>query len=171
VAVAELCNTLSALYEEADRDLLITAALLHDIGKVDELEWDTAISYTDEGRLLGHVVLGERRVTAACGRLGESVPAELGLALSHVILSHHGELEWGAPKRPASLEALLLHHADNLDAKASGFVEAVGGAGAIEERWSDVTNLFRRPLYVPRPVGSDSPPTPREGDEYVPRSA
>jgi 3'-5' exoribonuclease len=167
VSVAALCEHAAQAYERVDRDLLLAAALLHDVGKVDELVWDTSIGYSDTGRLIGHVVLGERRVSAAMSRLGDLVPVELALRLSHVILSHHGELEWGAPKRPCTLEALVLHHVDNLDAKVAGFLETVSSAAAVEERWTDVRNLFRRPLYVPRAFEDDRPRTVSEDADFV----
>lgn len=157
ISVATLCRSLGALYPDLDSDLLVTGALLHDIGKVDELSFDTSIEYTDSGRLLGHVVLGERRLSRAIDGLAVAMPSELAMKLSHVIISHHGELEWGAPKRPSTLEALLLHHADNLDAKSVGFIEASRSASLVEEPWTDAMNLFRRPLYAPRPVEDDRP--------------
>jgi len=86
--------------------------------------------------------------------------------LEHAILSHHGELEWGSPKRPSTLEALLLHHIDNLDAKAAGFVEALQGASVVDESWTDSYNLFRRPLYAPRPLEDDRPGEPAEDGQY-----
>jgi 3'-5' exoribonuclease len=167
VSVAALCEHAAQAYDRVDRDLLLAAALLHDVGKVDELVWDTAIGYSDTGRLVGHVVLGERKVSEAAVRLGELVPDELSLRLSHVILSHHGELEWGAPKRPCTLEALILHHIDNLDAKVAGFLETVTAAYAVEERWTDVRNLFRRPLYVPRALEDDRPGPAAEDGQYA----
>lgn len=157
LAVAILCRTLGSMYPGVDTDLLVTAALLHDIGKVDELTYDTAVGYTDEGRLLGHVMLSERRLRDAAAAITPSPPAELLTRLSHAVLSHHGELEWGSPKRPSTVEALLLHHADNLDAKADGFLALTGGAARAEERWTDASNLFRRPLYAPRPIVDDRP--------------
>ncbi|TDB38483.1 MAG: HD domain-containing protein [Actinobacteria bacterium] len=155
VSVATMCVCLAGLYPEVDRDLLVAGALLHDIGKVDELAFGTSIEYTDAGRLLGHVTLGERRVRAAIATIGDVVSAELELQLSHVMISHHGELEWGAPKRPSTLEALILHHADNMDAKTAGFVVAAKAASLVEEPWTDAMNLFRRPLYAPRAVEDD----------------
>jgi len=170
-AVASICVTLAGQYEQVDRDLLVTAALLHDMGKVDELVWDTGIEYTDEGRLLGHVILGERRLRHATDRL--RTPIRLGLLtrLSHAMLSHHGELEWGSPKRPSTLEALLLHHADNLDAKATGFTELVSGASSIDERWTDAQNMFRRPLYAPSSAETERPTRVEEDQLYVSVSA
>ncbi len=170
VAVADLCTGLSRVYDAADGDLLVTAALLHDVGKVDELSCDTVIDYTDEGRLIGHVVLGERRLRAAIAAAGADVPPDVLVRLSHTMLSHHGELEWGAPKRPCTLEALLLHHADNLDAKAAGFVEVSTGASVAGESWTDAFNMFRRPLYAPRAAEDDRDHAPDE-DEVAPRAA
>lgn len=155
VSVAALCGSLASLYPHADHDLLVAASLLHDIGKVDELEYATDIRYTDEGRMIGHLLLGERRVSRVVESLGGRVSAELAMRLSHVLLSHHGELEWGSPKRPCTLEALMLHHADNLDAKTAGFVAAAASANLVEESWTDAANLFRRPLWAPRALEDD----------------
>ncbi|MDO8964221.1 MAG: HD domain-containing protein [Coriobacteriia bacterium] len=149
VSVATIVLSLAQVYPQADRDLLLCSALLHDVGKVDELEYETALGYTEAGRLVGHVVLGERRVSRAVERAGSIVPAGAALMLSHALLAHHGELEWGAPRRPCSIEALLLHHADNLDAQAAAFLDAVAGAAVLEQRWSDAANPFGRALVVP----------------------
>lgn len=153
LSVASLCASLAGQYVGVERDLLVTAALLHDIGKVDELTVDTGIAFTDDGRLLGHVVMGLSRVRAAVERA--QLDARIARQLEHALLSHHGELEWGSPKRPSTLEALLLHHADNLDAKAAGFASLLAGASRAEESWTDASNLFRRPLYAPRAAEDD----------------
>jgi len=171
ISVARICRGLAALYPQTDADLLVAGALLHDIGKVDELVWDTAIDFTDEGRLLGHVVLGERRVQRAVEALGKGISQGLATRLSHILVSHHGELEWGSPKRPSTLEALLLHHADNLDAKAAGFSEASHAAALVDEPWTDASNLFRRPLYAPRAVEDDREYPPVEEAHYLLRGA
>lgn len=157
VAVASLCTHLADEYAGADRDLLVTAALLHDVGKVDELRCETSIEFTDEGRLIGHLTLGVRRIMDAARRAGIDSASDTLIRLEHAVLSHHGELEWGSPKRPSTLEALLLHHADNLDAKASGFSALLSRASRAEEVWTDASNLFRRPLYAPRPAEDDRP--------------
>ncbi len=166
VSVAAMCQAVGQGYDAIDADLLLAAALLHDVGKVDELSFETAIEYTDEGRLIGHVVLGERRVATATAGLESVLPRTVALRLSHVLLSHHGELEWGSPKRPCTLEALVLHHVDNLDAKIAGFLTAVTGASGLEERWTDADNLFRRPLFVPRPVEDDRRRQAEEDDMF-----
>jgi 3'-5' exoribonuclease len=166
VAVATLCRSLSEVYTDVDGDLLVTAALLHDVGKCDELAYDTAIEFTDEGRFLGHVLLGVRRIHDAAMRSRTQIAPERLMLLEHAVLSHHGELEWGAPKRPSTVEALLLHHADNLDAKAAGFTALLGGASRAEESWTDSANLFRRPLWAPRAAEDDRPRAACEDATY-----
>jgi 3'-5' exoribonuclease len=155
VAVASLCKSLAGNYGSLDEDLLVCAALLHDIGKCEELSFDTSIEYTDRGRLVGHVVLGMQRLRDSVVRARCRVGAERMTTLEHAILSHHGELEWGSPKRPSTLEALLLHHVDNLDAKAAGFSSLLASASRADESWTDASNLFRRPLWAPRPAEDD----------------
>ncbi len=166
VSVATLCRALADQYEQADLDLLLTAALLHDIGKCDELAFDTSIEYTDRGRLLGHVVLGVQRLEAVISRKRVKIAPRLLMRLEHAMLSHHGELEWGSPKRPSTLEALLLHHVDNLDAKAAGFSAVLGGAMRADEPWTDASNLFRRPLYAPRAIEDDRPHPAEEDAQH-----
>jgi 3'-5' exoribonuclease len=149
VSVAILCVNLAAAYPQADADLLLAAALLHDVGKTEELSFGTCVDYTDAGRLVGHVVLGERIVSRAIRGLSRPLPEETALRLVHAVLAHHGEPEWGAPRRPCTIEALLLHHADNLDAQAAAFLGAVSGAAVLEQEWSDGANGFGHPLMVP----------------------
>ncbi|MHB9150529.1 MAG: 3'-5' exoribonuclease YhaM family protein [Thermoleophilia bacterium] len=147
VTVADLCDHISQQYARVNRDLLITSALLHDIGKVDELTYESTIDYSESGRFLGHVILGVMFVSQKSALIPGFPEKKLELLL-HAIVSHHGELEWGSPKRPKTLEALILHHVDNLDAKIKGFLEIVEGSRDAD--WTDLRNLFRRPLHVPR---------------------
>jgi len=151
VSVASMCRVLAPRYDGLDGDLLVTAALLHDIGKVDELRWDTTVELTDAGRLLGHAVLGERAVSRAIEAAGSALESAAGLRLLHAVLSHHGEGAWGAPVRPSTIEGVVLHQLDSLDAQAAGFMTAVAGAAVLEEPWSDAGNQFGRALYVPAP--------------------
>ncbi len=164
VAVTEMCDFVGQQYGRVDRDLLLTAALLHDVGKTKELTYETAIDFTDAGRFLGHVIQGVTLVSEKAKELPSFPEAKLQQLL-HCIVSHHGELEWGSPKRPKTIEALILHHADNLDAKVKGFLEIV--EGSRDASWTDLRNLFRRPLHVPRathqeedflPPGEDDSP-------------
>ncbi|HEX9997234.1 MAG TPA: HD domain-containing protein [Abditibacterium sp.] len=117
--VALLCERLAGALPHIDRDLLITAALLHDIGKIEEMECDFStgkIQYTHAGRLVGHIVLGSCLVANAAEKI-EGFPLRLKHELMHLILSHHGEPEYGAAKRPMCAEALILSQCDNLSAK------------------------------------------------------
>jgi len=146
VSVATLCQHVTVQHPRVNADLLLAAALLHDIGKIDEYECRGAITCSREGRMIGHVLLGQRLIEDRLRELG-GFPREKELQLVHAVISHHGELEWGAPKRPQSVEALVLHHIDNLDAKVKGFLEVVEGRGEVS--WSEMQNLFRRPLDSP----------------------
>jgi 3'-5' exoribonuclease len=169
VSVARICGDLGSQYEGVDLDMLVTAGLLHDIGKVDELSFTSGIRYTDEGRMIGHVVLTVMRVRDAGRRAG--LDTKKLSRLEHALLSHHGELEWGSPKRPSTFEALLLHHVDNLDAKAAGFMEMTRTASRMDESWTDSANLFRRPLYAPCAAESDRCIQATEDEQHFTLSA
>ncbi|HET6498326.1 MAG TPA: HD domain-containing protein [Coriobacteriia bacterium] len=149
IAVATVCRTVSGVYQGVDTDLLVTAALLHDVGRVDELTYQTAVDRTDEGRLLGHAVLSERRVRDAAVRVRPGASARLVTQLSHAVLSHHGGDCAGAHPRPSTFEALLLSHADALDVGADGFLSSTDAASRAQERWTRADNMFHRPLRVP----------------------
>ncbi len=142
-----LCRPLLELYPDIDRDLLITGILLHDIGKLDELEWGFDTDHTDGGHLLGHIVLGEREVSRAIDAIG-GFPERLALEVLHLVVSHHGRHEWGSPRRPKSMEAIALHHLDNLDAQVNRFKELSREARARGEQWTAYDRMLRRSLYV-----------------------
>jgi len=124
--VLSLC-TLSRLvgshYPQIDVDLLTTGAILHDVGKLEELSYARSFGYSPDGQLLGHITLGLRLLNKTFDRLPD-FPPRLRTLIEHMVLSHHGELEFGSPKTPMFAEALLLHHLDNLDSK----MDAVRGA-------------------------------------------
>ncbi len=145
VSVAGICRFLSTHYEGVNADVLLAGALLHDIGKVHELSYEGAFDYTDEGRLLGHLYMGAEYVDGICKSL-PGFPPEQAMVLKHMILSHHGELEYGSPKRPKTVEAVLLHFAENMDAKVTAANDAIGELreGA---RWTDYQRMFERYLF------------------------
>ncbi len=145
VSVAGICRFLAGHYDGVDGDLLVAGALLHDIGKVMELSYEGSFEYTDAGRLLGHIYLGAEWIADACAAV-DGFPPEKALLVKHMILSHHGELEYGSPKRPKTLEAVLLHFVENMDAKANAFLDAMGELreGA---RWTDYQRMFERYLF------------------------
>jgi 3'-5' exoribonuclease len=146
VSCLRIARYLADLYP-VDRDLLIFGAIFHDVGKVRELSWDKgAFAYTTEGRLLGHVVLGERLVSAYIDTLPD-FPKDLHLRLSHTLIAHQGETEYGSPERPKTLEALLVHLVDNLDARAAMYTETT--TNVSPGGWSHHENPLHRALYVP----------------------
>ena len=128
LSVTRLCDYYAGYYPMINRDLLLTAAIFHDIGKTRELSCFPENDYTDDGQLLGHIIIGTEMV-------GESIrsipgfPEKLATELKHCILAHHGELEYGSPKKPALLEALALNFADNTDAKMETMIEALRSGG------------------------------------------
>ncbi|WP_273846488.1 3'-5' exoribonuclease YhaM family protein [Rubrobacter calidifluminis] len=146
VQCVRVARVLAGIYP-VDRDLLLFGAAFHDVGKVEELSWNGGgFSYSDRGRLQGHVVLGERILR----RYMEKVPGfpdELEMELSHILLSHQGEPEYGAPEQPRTLEALLVHHIDNMDARVEMFLAATENVSS--GGWSSHDNPLGRALYVP----------------------
>ncbi|MBQ4426119.1 MAG: HD domain-containing protein [Lachnospiraceae bacterium] len=114
--VTQLCEHLCSLYPLINRDLLLTGAICHDIGKTRELSGFPANDYTDEGQLIGHIVIGVQMVSEKAALIPD-FPEVTKNELCHIILAHHGEFEFGSPKKPALLEAMALHFADNTDAK------------------------------------------------------
>ncbi|HIX23817.1 MAG TPA: HD domain-containing protein [Candidatus Lachnoclostridium avicola] len=128
LSVVQLCDFFAGHYPALNRDLLLTAAMFHDIGKTKELSSFPENDYTDAGQLLGHIVIGSQMVMSRIEKM-PGFPQKLAAELIHCILAHHGELEYGSPKKPALLEALALNFADNTDAKMETMLEALKNGG------------------------------------------
>lgn len=122
LSVTKLCDFLATLYPNMNRDLLVSAAMLHDIGKLREISLFPENDYTDDGNLLGHIVIGYEMVGAKIKNI-QGFPQKLASELLHCILAHHGELEFGSPKKPSIIEAVALSFADNTDAKLETMTE------------------------------------------------
>lgn len=116
LSLCTLARMTAPHYGNIDLDLVLTGAILHDIGKIEELTYERSFGYSSSGQLLGHIIIGLRIIDEKLGDLPE-FPSKLRLLVEHMVLSHHGEMEFGSPKVPMFLEALLLHHLDNLDSK------------------------------------------------------
>lgn len=147
LSVTKLCQYYTTMYPMLNRDLLIATAMLHDIGKVEEISPFPINDYTDDGNLLGHIVMGSQKV----GKIMDSIegfPSQLGSQIQHCILAHHGELEYGSPKKPALMEAVALNYADNTDAKLETMKEILGGALPSQEgnQWLGYNRMFETNL-------------------------
>ena len=142
LSVAGLCEFLSSRYKYVNRDILIAGAILHDIAKVYELSSFPSNDYTDDGQLLGHIVIGAELITKAAGEIA-GFPPRLASMLKHCVLSHHGEYEFGSPKLPQTIEAFILYTADNADAKITMFEEALQ-AGNPQNTWTGYSRIFGR---------------------------
>jgi 3'-5' exoribonuclease len=167
-----LCVVRNALkmadnYPQANRSMLIAGGLLHDIGKIVEFSYDKKIAYSDAGRLLGHISIGNAMVECHCARM-EDFPSAKKVLLQHMILSHHGLMEYGSPKCPATLEALILHHADLLDAQLSNFMEFATNAARTGTRW-EYSNMFERHMFGGSDILDDNCDLMREVAHEAPR--
>ncbi len=152
VTLVRVCLAAAPFYPEVDADLLVTGAILHDIGKVRELEWKSSFSYTLEGQMIGHISIAQ-------GMLREKVqmlapfPENLAVLVEHMILSHHGKYEFGSPKLPMTPEAILLSALDDLEAKMQAVRNEFAAAEAVGKGFDEVTDWVRsmdRPLFNSR---------------------
>ena len=144
LGVVKLCVFYTQQYPYLNKDLLLTAALFHDIGKLKEISNFPENDYTDDGQLLGHIVMGSELVGFGCRHI-KDFPRKLMSELQHCILAHHGELEFGSPKKPALAEAMALNYADNTDAKLETMREVLKGAGDNPD-WLGYNRLFETNL-------------------------
>lgn len=140
LGVVRMCNYFAENYPVLNKDLLLTAAAFHDIGKMEELSAFPENDYTDDGQLLGHIMIGVEQIGFRMREI-PGFPAQLASELKHCILAHHGELEYGSPKKPALVEALALNFADNADAKIQTMTELLGSSGD-RSGWLGYNRLF-----------------------------
>jgi 3'-5' exoribonuclease len=155
LSICSLVDVIAAHYTKeyatpVHKDLLMAGAILHDIGKIYELEYSRSFGYTDAGRLIGHITIGVEMVDAKIRQL-DSFPDDLAMHLKHLLLSHHTLLEFGSPKRPKTLEAVLLGFLDDMDAKVNS-VMSIMEATPEGEDWSPYQRMFERAIYTARPA-------------------
>ncbi len=146
LAVVGLAVDVATRYPQVNRDLLVCGALLHDIGKVEELSYRRSFDYTDEGKLLGHIVIGVQMVEDRIRRLPD-FPKELSMLIKHLLLSHHGQYDFGSPKRPKFLEAVILNFIDDLDSKINGVQTHIDKEPDKEGNWTNYHRLYDRYFY------------------------
>jgi len=142
VSLCDLSRLVSGHYPELDPDLLMTGAILHDVGKLDELCYERSFNYTVEGQLLGHIIMELELVTKKMDAI-EDFPPELKTLIKHLLISHHGQYEFGSPKLPMFPEALVLHFLDDMDSKVAA-ARAVLGAEGGEGQWTAYSSALNR---------------------------
>jgi 3'-5' exoribonuclease len=145
LSVMKLAHRIADHYPMADRDLLIAGAMLHDICKVTEISKEgDGFAYTDEGRLVGHIVMTAQKIREKASRI-DGFPPALEHHLTHLVISHHGQLDWGSPKVPMTLEALLVHLIDTLDSRVASWLELM--ERDPNEKWTELSKLYDRHLW------------------------
>jgi 3'-5' exoribonuclease len=159
VTLLDAADRLLPLYPTLDRDAVLMGIFLHDIGKVRELSFTKTFAYTDEGQLLGHLVIGVEMLTEKAAKVpdltGEPFPAELLLRLKHMIVSHHGSYEFGSPKLPMTPEAIFVSCLDNLDAKVHSFTRDIQEDRNQGSAWTPYNQALQRRLFKGTGNGSD----------------
>jgi 3'-5' exoribonuclease len=144
LSVMKLAVRIADQYPMADRDLLVAGAFLHDIGKIRELTLERQTEYTDEGRFIGHLVIASQLIAERASKI-EEFPKDLQIHLMHLVLSHHGTLEFGSARLPQTIEAMLLHSIDEMDSRISSWLEAMKRDSG--DTWTDYQKLYDRHLY------------------------
>jgi 3'-5' exoribonuclease len=151
VNLMRLADRVAPLYPAMDRDLLLVGVLVHDIGKVRELESRQGFSYTDEGQLLGHVLLGleivDAKIRGIEAHTGQPFDPDAAVRVKHMIASHHGQYEFGSPKLPMTLEAVALHHLDHLDAKMAGTIQLLRNEATAADGWTQYQQSQGRKFF------------------------
>jgi 3'-5' exoribonuclease len=169
VTLLDGAERLLPLYPNLDRDLLLMGVFLHDVGKVRELTYDRSFGYSDEGQLIGHLVIGVEILNEKVARVpdltGEPFPKELLLRLKHMIVSHHGTYEFGSPKLPMTPEAIALHYLDNFDAKVHSFTRDIREDRNAQSAWTPFNPQTQRKLFKGGIEGADAvTPAPDAAD-------
>ncbi|MBE6007827.1 MAG: HD domain-containing protein [Lachnospiraceae bacterium] len=144
LSVVEICDFMAGRYKYVNRDILIASAMIHDVGKVKEISDFPVNDYTDDGELLGHLMIGVDLINDAAAKI-EGFPARLKSLMKHCMIAHHGEYEYGSPKLPKTMEAFILHCADNMDAKTKVIEEALD-AGNAQGNWVGYHKMLQRNL-------------------------
>lgn len=170
VSVGQLAHMTAGHYGHLDPDIMIAGALLHDVGKVEELTLGPPLDYTDPGRLLGHLVLGVGMLEQRLKGL-KDFPEPLAQHLRHIIVSHHGLEQFGSPSKPRTPEAMALHLLDDLDAKTAMVKQALGEMSDPARRWTDFHRLLERHLYAggQEPGEAEPDPDPEADQAASPR--
>ncbi|MEM7260614.1 MAG: OB-fold nucleic acid binding domain-containing protein, partial [Planctomycetota bacterium] len=177
LSLSKLALNVCDHYPWLDRSILIAGVVLHDLGKIEELDYLSGFSYTAEGQLIGHIAMATQWIDEAARSI-DGLDEETVLHLKHIVLSHHGRLEFGSPKVPATAEAMALHFLDNLDAKLAGYLDAFRNVSLTPDgdRFGDYNTMFATRLFFPRqldqathePAGPTPGPAANSGSAPAP---
>ncbi|MDY0397680.1 MAG: HD domain-containing protein [Desulfuromonas thiophila] len=159
LSVARLAGDVCRRYPAIDADLLLCGALLHDIGKVAELRYRRSFDYTDEGKLIGHIVMGVEMIDERLRQLADFPPLK-AMLIKHLLLAHHGQYDYGSPKRPKTLEAVVLNFIDDLDSKINGVSAHIERETAAGSDWTSYHRLYDRYFFRPATAGRTTSATP-----------
>ncbi len=152
LSLVKLCRKVGGHYQGIDIDLLQTGAVLHDFGKIDELSYERGFGYTNDGQMIGHLVMETMMVAEQIKQVAD-FPDDLRRHLLHMLLAHHGKLEYGSPKLPSTPEALMLAYLDDLDSKVEAMQRLIAEPN-IEGDWTRISPMFERPIYRRRTIES-----------------
>lgn len=163
LSLAKLTIDVSKHYPNINQDILLAGTVLHDIGKIHELSYDKAFNYTDEGRLLGHITIGIDMLGKKISQIPD-FPKETAVLLKHMMLSHHGYLEYGSPKRPKTLEAVMLYYLDDLDSKIQSITTLIEKEQDTDSKWTSFHKFFDR--YIFKGLGETTSDNLVENERY-----
>lgn len=152
--IIKICDFMCDIHPEANRDLLVCGAIMHDFGKVEELTFDLTFDYSDKGKLLGHIVIGALEIAEKARKI-QGFPDELKNQLIHLVLSHQGKLEYASPVVPRTLESIILYQADELSAKTNAYKSAIMADSNGSSRWTKHLSLIATSLYIPEDFGQE----------------
>lgn len=166
VSLCRLARLVVQNYQNINLDLLLTGAILHDIGKIYELSYERGFGYSTEGQLLGHMVLELEMINGVIVRHPD-FPAELKTMIAHLIISHHGEYEFGSPKLPMTVEALILHKLDDLDSKIQAMQWMIERDSNLEGEWTSYSQILQRPIFRGHRKQPASGASPKQGPKLT----
>lgn len=170
LALVSLVKAIVPLYGTGiNADLLVAGALLHDVGKIHEMSFERAFDYTDAGKLLGHITIGVELVEERIRQV-EGFPRELGILLKHMLLSHHGQYEYGSPKRPKTIEATILNYLDDMDSKINGIRSHIAKESASSSRWTMYHRLYDRYFFKSNGMEEELEVVSAAPEEIMPQS-
>jgi 3'-5' exoribonuclease len=169
LSLVKLCRKVGEHYQGIDIDLLQTGAVLHDFGKIDELSYERGFGYTNEGQMIGHLVMETIMVADHIKQIPD-FPDELRRHLLHLLLAHHGKLEYGSPKLPSTPEALMLAYLDDLDSKVEAMQRLIAEPN-VGGDWTRISPMFERPIYRHRTLESPKVEATSDGDQTATAAA